>query len=145
MLRNTISKVIILALLIYETKVEKYVKNLHTSDQNLALHQTTSSRIQLFDSTRTTRRSLWWFQAVPKASGRWQNTTEVGYTCSIGREARKNAVGHICPIPIAMNVIKGLLQPLPGLQASRLQSLQCIVALMRTVCGSSSSDWVNVT
>jgi hypothetical protein len=92
MLRNTINTVIIFILLIYELKIEKYtkfftqaIKNTHCMEQ-LPAEDSCLARI-----------SLWWFQAVPKASGRWQYTPEVGYICSFGREARKSEVGHICP------------------------------------------------
>jgi hypothetical protein len=51
------------------------------------------------------RTSLWWFQAVPKASGRWQHTPEVVCTCPLGRKHEK--VKWDTYVPRAM---KGLIQ-----------------------------------
>jgi hypothetical protein len=88
----TINMVIILILLIYEIKVEKYTKIF-----TIAIKNWHCIKQLAVEYSCLAWRSLWWFHAVPKASGRWQHTTEVGYICSIGREARKSAVGHICP------------------------------------------------
>jgi hypothetical protein len=90
MLRNTINTVIILTLLIYEIKIEKYTKRFTRAIKNLYCIKQLPA-----DYSCLARTSLWWFQAVPKASGRWQHTPEVGYICPLGREARKSEAGHM--------------------------------------------------
>jgi hypothetical protein len=92
MLRNTINTVIILTLLIYEIKIEKYTKLFTRAIKNLHCIKQLQKECSCLART-----SLVWFQAVPKASGRWQNTPEVGYICPLSREARKSEMGHICP------------------------------------------------
>jgi hypothetical protein len=88
----TINTVIILILLIYEMKVEKYTKIFTRAIENWHCIKQLPAEYSCLART-----SLWWFQAVLKASSRWQHTTEVGYICSLCREARKSEVGHICP------------------------------------------------